>query len=385
MSVATSPRPDTKIQLFDCRLTETALTTLAVPLRLGQLAAGPAGGQLEDVIAARFPGRYAVAVSDMTHALVMALRLAGVRRGDQVLSLAFNCMSSNAAIGMIGADVAWVDVDPATATFDVDQARSRLTTRTKAVVVYHISGYPADLAQLRAFCDAHGLPLIEDANNAFGASVDGQPVGMLGDFSIFSLYANRQLNGIDGGILLCARPEDAAHARRLRRFGIDVARFRDVDGEIDPMLDIPEIGTSASLDNIHATLALDSITDVDDRIARSRRNAALLAGATSSLPIVPIAVLPGAEPVYWTWLIRLNERDTVMRALKKRGIMCSKLHYPNHHYTGFRTTPGESVQELPGTTTLQEEMLAIPCGWWIDDAAVAAIAVAIGEAVQARP
>lgn len=367
-------------QLFDCRLPDSALTTLTDPFRLGQLAAGPAVGQLEQAIAARHPGRYAVAVGDMTHALVMALRLAGVRQGDEVLSLAFNCMSSNSAIAMIGADVAWVDVDPATATFDIDQARTRITARTKAVVAYHVSGYPADLATLRALCDDHGLPLIEDANNAFGARSNGQDVGMAGDFAVFSLYANRQVNGIDGGILLCARAQDADHARRLRRFGIDTARFRDGDGEIDPRLDVPEIGTSSSLDNIHATLALASLADVDHRIARSRHNVAMLAERTHDLPLVPVAARPGAEPVYWTWLIRLADRDTAMRALKARGVLCSKLHYPNHHYSGFGTPP----HDLPGTAVLEAEMLAIPCGWWLDDTAIAGIAETIVDVMQAR-
>ncbi|MDF2496165.1 DegT/DnrJ/EryC1/StrS family aminotransferase [Sphingomonas sp.] len=371
----------TPVPLFDCRLPDSALATLADPFRLGQLAAGPAVGQLEQAIAARYPGRHAVSVGDMTHALVMALRLAGVRRGDEVLSLAFNCMSSNSAIAMAGATVAWVDVDPATATFDIDQARGRITARTKAVVAYHVSGYPADLAALRALCDEYGLPLIEDANNAFGAAIDGHEVGMVGDFAIFSLYANRQINAIDGGIVLCAHAEDADQARRLRRFGIDTARFRDGDGEIDPALDVPEIGTSSSLDNVRATIALASIADVDARIARSRRNAASLAGVTRDLPLTPITALPGAEPVHWTWLIRLADRDAVMRRLKARGVLCSKLHYPNHHYTGFHAPPSD----LPGTMTLQNEMLAIPCGWWLDEAAIATLAATIAETVRADP
>lgn len=369
----------TPIQLFDCRLPDEALATLAAPFRLGQLAAGPAVAQLEKAFEDRFPGRHAVAVGDMTHALAMTLRLAGVRAGDEVLSLAFNCMSSNAAIAMIGARPAWVDVDPVTATFDLEQARICLSPRTRAVVVYHVSGYPADLTRLRAFCDEHGLPLIEDANNAFGAAIDAQAVGMVGDFAVFSLYANRQINAIDGGIVLCARAEDACHARRLRRFGIDTSRFRDRDGEIDPQLDVPEIGTSSSLNNVQATLALTSMADVDARLARSRRNAAALAASTRGRDIIPVAALAGAEPVYWTWMIRLADRDRVMRMLKARGILCSKLHYPNHHYTGFVAPAGA----LPGTTALQNEMLAIPCGWWLDEATVGHIAVAIGDAVQA--
>lgn len=370
----------TPIQLFDCRLPDSALATLAQPFHLGQLATGPAVPQLEQAFETRHPGRHAVAVGDMTHALAIALRLAGVRPGDEVLSLAFNCMSSNSAIAMVGARVAWVDVDPITATFDVEQARTCLTPRTRAVVVYHVSGYPADLAQLRAFCDEQGLPLIEDANNALGATVADRAIGTVGDFAVFSLYANRQINAIDGGILLCARIEDADHARRLRRFGIDTAHFRDADGEIDPGLDVAEIGTSSSLNNVNATLALAGMIDVDIRIARSRHNAVMLARATRDLALDPIVPLDGSDPAYWTWLIRLPDRDTVMRALKARGVLCSKLHYPNHLYSGFNVP----IRPLPGTTVLQEEMLAIPCGWWLDEAALERIVTTLSDVVRTR-
>lgn len=369
----------TTIPLFDCRLPDEALAAVEGPFRSGRLAAGPAVAELEQRLGARFAGHHAVALSDMTHALALALRLAGVREGDEVLSLAFNCMSSNSAIAMTGGRVTWVDIDPATASFDVDHARSRLTARTRAVIVYHVSGYPADLISVRRFCDEHGLVLIEDANNAFGASVGDHAVGTVGDFAIFSLYANRQINAIDGGILLCRSQEEAERARRLRRFGIDTARFRDQDGEIDPLLDVPEIGTSSTLNNVHATLALTSLGDVDVRIAQSRRNVAALTDATGGFAIAPITPVAGGNPVYWTWLIRLDNRDTAMRALKARGVLCSKLHYPNHHYTGFAAP----ATDLPGTMALQEQMLAIPCGWWIEEATIPHLAETIGDAVRA--
>lgn len=370
----------TPIPLFDCRLSAEVLAALQEPFERGHLAAGPAVPQLEQAFAARYPERHAVAVGDMTHGLMMALQLAGVRPGDEVLSLAFNCMSSNSAIAMSGANVSWVDVDPVTATFDIEHAQAHVTSRTRAVVVYHVSGYPADLAQLRAFCDDQNLPLIEDANNAFGAVIDGKPIGSVGDFAVFSLYANRQINAIDGGILLCARAADADRARRLRRFGIDVARFRDSDGEIDAALDVSEIGTSSSLNNVNATIAAAGLADVDRRIARSRRNAAALTSATRNLAVVPIFPLDRAEPAYWTWLIRLDERDGVMRALKAKGISCSRLHHPNNHYTAFHRIN----DDLPGTATLERELLAIPCGWWLDEAAIERIVAALTNAVGVR-
>lgn len=367
------------IPLFDCRLRPTAVDAVKKPFLSGHLAAGPAVAQLEQYFDERFNGHHAVAVSDMTNALALALKLANVRHGDEVLSLSFNCMSSNAAISMAGAQAVWVDIDPTTASFDAEHARTCITSRTKAVIIYHVSGYPAQIAEIKRFCDEHGLVLIEDANNAFGGAVDNQAIGMFGDFAVFSLYANRQINAIDGGILLCKHQESAEHARRLRRFGLDLANFRDRDGEIDPLADVAEVGTSAALNNINATLGLLSTMDVDIRIARSRKNASALAAITGHKAIRPILPVTGGEPVYWTWLILLSDRDRVMRDLKAGEIMCSKLHYPNHHYTGFSA----KRQKLPGTAIFEERLLAVPCGWWIDDEAISRIGQAIDCAVNA--
>src|SRR3546814_4748352 len=135
----------------------------------------------------------------MTNALSLAFRLAGVGNGDEVMTMAFNCMSSNAAVAMVGASPVWIDVIPETASFDVEYARSQLSSHTKAVVVYHLAGYPADMIGIRNFCDENGLILIEDANNAFGAEFSNHLIGTFGDFTVFSFYANRQINAIDGG------------------------------------------------------------------------------------------------------------------------------------------------------------------------------------------
>lgn len=350
------------IELFNCQLSDDALAALSVPFSKGQLAAGQSVGYLEQAISERFPNSHIVALNDMTHGLALALRLANVNPGDEVLTLSFNCMSSNAAITMMGASPIWIDVEPKTATFDLNHARQSLTSRTKAVIIYHISGYPADLRAIRKFCDENKLILIEDANNAFGANIDDIPVGTVGDYAIFSLYANRQINAIDGAILLCRKEKDAKQAKRIRRFGIDLAKFRDQDGEISPFEDIREIGTSAALNNINATLALHSLQSVDNRLAQSRENIDLLIESTKNLAIKPVMPLSGSNPSYWTWLILLENRDYALRALKKRGVMCSKLHFPNHHYSGFNAL---SV-ELPGTQILEEQLLAIPCGWWVD-------------------
>lgn len=350
------------LALFDCSLSGPVTRGLDPLWESGLLAAGPAVGALEDRLSGYLEDRPVVALSDMTQALAMALRLAGVGEGDEVATLALNCMSSNSAIAMVGAVPVWVDVDPGTATLDLDDLSASITSRTRAVVIYHVAGYIGDLSALRALCDARGLVLIEDANAALGAMWQERRVGTVGDYAVFSFYANRQLNGIEGAALICPDRITADRAQRLRRFGIDTGRFRTSDGEIDPSLDVPEIGLPSSLTNIHASLALSGMDDLDIRVARNRANAAYLAASLGDVTGLNfISERPGAVGVFWVALVRSANRVELMTWLKAAGIPCSRLHQRNDRYTGF----GARTRTLPGTSQLEQEMLALPSGWWL--------------------
>ena len=350
------------IPLFDCRLDADAAAVIAPVLASGQLAAGEHIAGLEADLSARLGGRPVVALSDMTHALTLALRLSGIGPEDEVLTLSYNCLSSNSAIRNVGATAVWVDIDH-TASMNVDDARSRITPATRAIAVYHAAGYPADMAALRQLCDENSLILIEDANNALGALLpDGRQAGSVGDFSVFSFYANRQVNAIEGGALVCPDEAVAAKVRQLRRFGIDQAKFRDPRGEIDPRADVVDIGYSATLSNVNAALARHNLRALDARLAVARGNADAMRAALADVDgIRPVPAVGDAVPAYWGWLLLCDRRDELLDALKAAGIGCSKLHQPNHVYSGF----GSREAALPGTDYFIEHVLAVPCGWWI--------------------
>jgi len=352
------------VALFDCRLPETVVQALDPVLRSGQLAAGPAVSALEERLSTYVGNRPVVAMSDMTQALAMALRLAGVMPGDEVVSLALNCMSSNSAIAMVGAVPVWVDVDADTASVDLIDLAACITERTRAVVVYHLAGYVGDLNAVRALCDNRAVPLIEDANAALGAQWQGCRTGTFGDYAVFSFYANRQINAIEGAALVCRDANTAAEAKTLRRFGIDTTRFRTPDGEIDPALDVPRIGVSASLTNVNATLAVLGMADLDERIERNRANVAYLSARLEGIPGTRlIAERDGSRGVFWVALLRTTVRAQLITDLKHAGVQCSKLHQRNDVYSGFGARP----RPLPGTTLLEQEMLALPSGWWLSN------------------
>ncbi|VVE21548.1 DegT/DnrJ/EryC1/StrS family aminotransferase [Pandoraea fibrosis] len=336
-------------------------------LRSGQIASGPKVAEFERDFGSLIGRQNVVCTSDMTTAMMLALHLAGVKSGDEVVTLAFSCLASNSPIRLAGATVVWVDMDPATASVDIDDFLSVLTPKTKAVMLYHVAGYPGPTQAIADICRDRGIVLIEDCNNALGAHQGGMPVGMLGDYAVYSFYPNRQINALEGGALVCPNAAIADRARALRRFGIDARIFRDDLGEINPEADVPEIGWSASFSQMNAAVGLANLAGVRARLELTSANASLLASVCHDIEgIQAVAPLPDARPSYWGFLVLAKRRDEVLAALKAEGIMASRMHYRNDGYSGFEA----QRRPLPGTDVFMREVVALPCGWWLNEAQI---------------
>lgn len=353
------------IPLFDCRVGQDEIAAVKAVLASGHLASGQAISHLEASVSARIGGRPTVAVSNLTSALQLALHLAGIGPGDDVLVQSFNCLSSTSAVTAVGARPRWVDIDPETGRLDLEDVRRAKTARTRALVVYHIAGYPADMLAVKALCNELELTLIEDANAAVGGTLAaGIPIGSVGDFAVFSFYANRLVNGIDGAALLCPDDAIAARARRLRRYGIEDSSFRDRLGQINPDADVPEIGLAVTMANVNAVLAQTHLASLDTRLDVIRENVRTVHDAIAGQDFIgAVPALPGSKPAYWACLLLSQNRDAILEQLVTAGIGCSKLHHPNHLYSGFSS----EARALPGTMAFAATMLAIPCGAWVNE------------------
>jgi perosamine synthetase len=361
---------------FSAQAEQAALRTL----RSGQIASGPLINEFQQRLGERLGHAHLVCTSDMTSALVLALRLAGVQVGDEVLTLAFSCMSSNSAIHMVGATPVWVDMDPSSASMLVEDLERAVTPRCKAVTLYHVAGYPGPSEAVAEFCRRRGIAFIEDCNNAMGATLRGKPLGAWGDYAVYSFYPNRQLNAMEGGALSCPDAESAARAVRLRRFGIDASTFRDPMGEINPASDIPEIGESASFSQLNSAVGLEQLTGLDVQLDGTRAVAERLQQELKGLAgIQLVQPIKSSKPAYWALLLLAEKRDALMSGLKKRGIDCSKLHWRNDGYTGFHA----AKRSLPGTDRFMQQCLALPCGWWLSDEQVQFIVDAVYAEVTA--
>lgn len=361
----------TPIRLFHAMLSEASDAAALEVLRSGQIASGPKVPAFEAAFGELIERENVVCTNDMTSALTLALHLAGVGAGDEVITLAFSCLASNSAIARLGATATWVDMDPLTASVMVEDFERVLTPRTKAVTLYHVAGYPGATKVIADICRSRGIALIEDCNNALGARQDGRPVGKIGDYAVYSFYPNRQINGIEGGALVCPDAATADRGRRLRRFGVDARTFRDRTGEINPESDVPEIGWSASFNQLNAAVALANLPGVEGRWRQIVENAGYLTGACREIPgITVVTPVVGAEPAYWGFLVLAERRDVVLAGLKAAGVEASKMHCRNDGYSGF----GAEHRALPGTDAFMSSVIALPCGWWLSRGQLALVA-----------
>ncbi|WP_339456851.1 DegT/DnrJ/EryC1/StrS family aminotransferase [Pseudomonas sp. EA_65y_Pfl1_P120] len=349
-------------------------------LRSGKIASGEWVEKFEQCLTNIIGLPYAVSTFDMTSALFLALHLAGVREGDEVLTTAFACLSTNSAIAQLKAIPVWVDVSVGSVSMDIADLESKISEKTKAVVLYHVAGYPGPAKEISELCAKHNLVLIEDCDNALLATQDSMPVGSHGDFAIYSFYPNRQINATEGGALACRTEAMAKKARRMRRFGIDFETFRTKVGEINPRSDIPEIGWGITMNNLCSALACAQFSTLEARHEATLKNARKLESlilGVHGITVVPVQ--PTDVPAYWVFLLFVEEQERVLGELKAKGIMASQVHQRNDIYSGFSS----QAFHLPNTDYLQTNILGVPCGWWLEEADLVVIANALKDAVAA--
>ncbi|MBV4454516.1 MULTISPECIES: DegT/DnrJ/EryC1/StrS family aminotransferase [Pseudomonas] len=351
-------------------------------LRSGKIASGEWVEKFERGLTNIIGLPYVVSTYDMTSALFLALYLAGVREGDEVLTTAFACLSTNSAIAQLRATPVWVDVSVGSVSMDVVDLESKISEKTKAVILYHVAGYPGPSKEISELCRKHNLGLIEDCDNALLAKQGSEPIGSYGDFAVYSFYPNRQINATEGGALACRTEVMAKKARRLRRFGIDFETFRTKAGEINPLSDIPEIGWGIAMNNLCSALACAQFATLEARQSATLENARKLERLISDVHgIRAVPVQPTDVPAYWVFLVFVEEQEHVLAELKGKGIMASRVHQRNDTYTGF----GSQAVHLPNTDYLQSNILGVPCGWWLEEADLVFIANALKDAIAATP
>lgn len=354
-----------KVKLFNVVQSDEIESNVLSVLRSGQLSSGEVVSKFERCFSEFNGSDHTVACSDMTSALELVLQISGVTQGDEVLASPFACLSTNSAIATTGAQAVWLDNRKNSLFLDLTDIERKITKKTKALILYHIAGYICDVQSIATLCKDKGIILIEDCNNALGASYKNRNIGNFGNFAVFSFYPNRYLHCIEGSIVVCKHESDAIAARKLRRYGIDYRTFRDSDGEINKYSDVPSISNSKVLSNVNASVGLAQFETFQNKLTAVKNNFKKLKSKLQNLHGLEVIESDlEASSVPWVMFLLVEQRDMFLKYLKENGIEVSKIHCRNDYYSGFGN--GNSII-LSNLDSIEGRLVAIPCGWWLSD------------------
>ncbi len=240
----------------------------------GWVAQGPRVAEFETRFAERMQADHAVAVSNCTTALHLALVVAGVGAGDDVVVPSFSFIATANAAVYVGARPVFADVDPVTGNLTAETVRAALTPRTRAVVVVDQGGVPVDLDGVRAVCDPLGVTVVEDAACGAGSTYPGRPVGAGAEISAWSFHPRKILTTGEGGMLTTSRADWAERARRLREHSMDVSAAQRHQSVLAPAERYTEVGFNFRMTDLQAAVGLVQLGRLDEVVARRRELAA---------------------------------------------------------------------------------------------------------------
>jgi perosamine synthetase len=317
-------------------------------LRSGMIAQGPEVAAFEtefaDVLVA---GRTCVAVSSGTAGLHLGLLAAGVGPGDEVIVPSFTFAATANSVALTGATPVFADIEPDRFCLDPASVRAAVTERTTAIMPVHLYGHPAQMDEIGAIADEHGLMVLEDAAQAHGATWRGAPVGSFGTFAMFSLYPTKNMTSGEGGMVACASDDVARAVRLLRNQGMETQYANEV------------VGFNARMTDVHAAIGRVQLGKVGGWTATRQANAAFL--DTHLEGVVTPTVADGATHVYHQYTIRVPEgRDGFVEALRgEHGVGCGVYYpIPNHRLPSLaRHAPG---LELPETERAAQQVVSLP-------------------------
>jgi dTDP-4-amino-4,6-dideoxygalactose transaminase len=309
-----------------------------------------------------------------TAAIHSALYGIGIEPGDEVITTAYTFAGTWQPILHQGATPVFVDIDPRSYNLDPRRVEAAITPRTRAIIAVHIGGLPADLDELIAIAERHGLYLVEDACQAHGATYHGRQVGSFGVVACYSLNSSKILTGGEGGLLVADDPDVLARARRLRTFGEDIPELQRLTGwNFRPYTSF-SIGWNYRHQEMPAALARSQLRRLPEYIAIGQRNAAILDERLAGIPgIVPPHMPDDRTSTYYQYRVRLDPaalglghvpptvfRDALGQALMAAGVGVELWHTrPAPAFPVFQERSGYDIADYAEATAMLDSSLVV--------------------------
>lgn len=318
-------------------------------LQSGQYILGPAQQQFATQAANLLDSAHAIGVASGTDALHLALRAADIGPGDEVITPAFTFAATVEAILYCGATPVFADIDPVSLNLCPTATAQAISTRTKAILPVHLFGLPAELAALHELATEHGLWLIEDCAQSFGATVQGRPTGSWGDFGCFSFFPTKNLGGYGDGGLVTTQSEAAAERLKVLRNHGSRQRYEH-----------HELGYNSRLDDVQAAALAVKLQYLPDFNAQRQQAASWYCQHLQDTPLQLPPTPTNATHVYGQFTVRAPQRDHLHQYLHQHGIGAA-VYYPIPlHRQPLCAAMVDSELSLPVTEQVTADCLSLP-------------------------
>lgn len=298
---------------------------------------------------------HSLSLNSGTAGLHIALILAGIKEGDEVISTPMTAEPTNVAIKMVGAKIRWADIDIETGNISPESVENLINDSTRAIMAVDYAGIPVNVEKLNEISNKYNIPVIEDAAHAIGSKFNGKNAGRHFPYTVFSFQAIKHLTTIDGGVLQIRNTEQYQTGKLIRWFGLDKTKTRLENN-------IKFQGYKYHMNNVNATIGLVQLRRIDEILKIHISNGIFFDNALKGINgVETLNYYSGSEPSYWLYTLKIEKRNDFIRMMEENGIVASELHKRNDSHLFLNDFPSD----LPGMEEFYKKLVHIPCGWWV--------------------
>jgi dTDP-4-amino-4,6-dideoxygalactose transaminase len=350
------------------------------------LSTGPVTERFEKAFSEYLGGGYAIAVSNGTAALHLALAALDIERGDEVILPSLTFIATANAVLYVGAKPVFADIiseeDP---TISPEEIKKKITKKTKAIMVMHYGGYPCDMKAISAIARRYGLYVIEDAAHAPGSEYQGRRCGMIGDTGCFSFFSNKNMVTGEGGMVVIRNKAWAEKVRRMRSHGMEALSWDKYRGHLSSY-DIRGLGYNYRITEIQSALGLIQLRKLDRNNSKRGRLVEIYKKAFQGVEEISIPFLKfKGTPSYHLFPILLApsiHRNRATERLRDFGIQTSVHYPPVHLFSFYRERFGFKIGMLPKTEEVSRREVTLPLHPRMNEKDVRWIAEKVKEAIK---
>jgi len=371
------------------KLSENEIQAVADTVRSGWLTTASKTHDFEDNFKSYVGAGHAVGLNSCTAGLFLALKVLGIKSGDEIITTPLTFAASVNVIEHIGARPVFVDVDPLTLNINPDLVRKAITGKTRAIIPVHLYGRPCDMVSIRQIADQEGLHIVQDCAHAIESELDGVRLASFGDIACYSFYATKNVTTGEGGMAVTDNEKWADRMRSLALHGLNRDAYKRYEEGGSPVYDLTEPGYKFNMPDITAALGLEGLSRVDQRLKRREEIWKKYTSGLASLPglTLPAGIPTGVRHARHLYACMIDEnkagldRDKMIEALARENIGAGIHFIPVHTYSYYRDKYNYKTANLPVASKAGTTLFSLPMTPFLTDDEVGDVISAVKKII----